>query len=390
MTPETVTLHEAAERILAAEVRSAEDVPPFDRSRVDGYAVLSSDVRAASPEKPVRLDVAFEVQMGRPAIGSVVAGACARIPTGGALPAGADSVVMREDTIESPSAALVLEPSAPWENITRRGADIRAGDIALPLGAVLQPAALGMLAAVGAERVDVLRRPRVCLIVNGDELVASGRPLRPGEIRDINSFSIAAALRALGCVVIDVAHIADERAALAGAVSAALRDADLIIISGSSSVGDQDHAPEVIAQLARPGVIVHGVRVKPGRPTLLAAAGDVPIIGLPGNPVSALVMFETFVRPTIARMLGRRDEPLRVSATLSQAIARDERVLLRVPVSLRRAGDTWRAEPLLGTSAQMHVLAWADALVDVDPGAGELAAGTRVDAVPLTRGGALR
>ena len=388
---DAISVADASGRILAASIVAPEDVPPFARSRVDGYAVVSADVRGAAPERPVRLTIAGEVRMGSAADISLHAGQAIRIPTGGMLPAGADAVVMIEDTSEFDGVVEIRDESHCADNVTPASSDIRAGQHLLPKGAVLDPASIGMLAAAGIARVDVYRRPLVGLLVTGDELVAPGEPLRSGEIRDINRYSIAAALAAMGCACRAYERIPDEREAFAHAFWQALTECDAIVISGGSSVGKRDYTPEVVGAAGKPGVVIHGVRVKPGRPTLLGVIGDKPIIGLPGNPVSALVMLESLGKPILLRMFEKTDDTLPYCAVLAAPIGVDGKLEYRVPVKLDRSPDGGLiAKPIAGTSAHMHILGMADAIAVVPIGIERIPAGTVVDCIPFTRPTTLR
>jgi molybdopterin molybdotransferase len=375
---------------VAQDVVALEDVPPFERSSVDGFAVISSDVIGASTQTPVRLTISGEILMGKPASGALRPGHAMHIPTGGALPTGADGVIKVEDTRESEGHVEVLDGRGVRDHVTARGADVHRGDALRKAGDVLTAAALGMLAGAGHAGVSVYKKPVVGLLVSGDELVEPGRPLRDGEIRDTNSISLLAALRAMGCAPHLYPRVVDRREALTRAFAQALHDSDAVVVSGGSSVGERDYTPAVVAAAGTPGVIVHGVRAKPGRPTLLGVIGDKPVIGLPGNPVSALVMLETLGKPILLRLLGKRDETVPVRARLAHTIDVHPGLEHRIPVQFVKDGDDFTAVPLLGTSAQMRVLGFADALVIVPEGMGIMEAGSWVDALPLTRSGGLR
>jgi len=321
--------------------------------------------------------------MGALAPGSIRRGEAMRVPTGGALPSGANAAVMIEDTAEENGSVAVYDASDALENVTAAAADVRAGAPLFAAGTVITPPKAGLLAGAGIDAVDVRCPPRVGLLLTGDELVEPGRPLRGGEIRDINRYSLTAALRAFGCEAILFDRVPDDRQALAAAFAVALERCDAVVVSGGSSAGERDYTPSVVAEAGAPGVVVHHIRAKPGRPTLLGAVGDVLVIGLPGNPVSALVMLEVVGKPLLSRMLGRRADDIPYRATLRAGISVSKGLEHRIPVRLHRDGDRIAADPLFGTSAQMHILAHADALVTVPLGTGDIAAGTVVDAYPF-------
>ena len=375
----------AAGRVLAADVYAEEDVPPFTRSSVDGFAVIADDVRGATAAAPVRLRVAGEVLMGGDALAQLRRGEAQRVPTGGSLPPSATGVVKKEDSRDLGGAVEVLDGDGSEDHVTLRGADVKRGDALRRRGDVLTAASIGLLSGSGVAQLPVYVTPSIGVLVTGDEIVSPGAPMKPGEVRDINSLSIAAALRAMGFAPRQYPRVPDRRDAFDQAFRQALDDCDGIVISGGSSVGERDYTPAVVAAAGSPGVIVHGVRAKPGRPTLLGIVGTTPVIGLAGNPVSALVMLEMLGRPVLLKLYEKRDERLPLSARLSEDVDVDPALEHIVPVSLSRVDDGLAATPLLGTSAQMHILGFADALIRVAEGQGRLAAGTWIDALPLSR-----
>ena len=371
-------------RTLAAQVRAVEDVPPFSRSRVDGYAVIAGDVDGASSETPATVKVVGDVMMGAAPPGPIARGQAMRIPTGGALPPGADAAVMIEDTREADGIATITDASDAEANVTIGGADVRRGDVLFEASTLLTPARVGLLAGAGIAAVDVYEPPRVALLLTGDELVAPGDPIHAGEIRDINRYSLAGALTAMGFEPVHYDRVPDDRDALGAAFALALAECDAVVVSGGSSAGARDFTPDVVAAAGPPGVVVHHVRAKPGRPTVLGAVGDKPVIGLPGNPVSALVMLETLGKPILLRLLDRRPSDVAVRAILSETIDVSASLEHRIPVALSRDDGELIARPLFGTSAMMHILAFADALVKVPLGAGRIDRGALVDAWPLS------
>lgn len=375
----------AAGRVLAADVKAEEDVPPFTRSSVDGFAVIANDVRAASAAAPVRLRIAGEVLMGADTPARLRSGEALRVPTGGALPPSASGVVKKEDCRDLGGAVEVLDGDGCEDHVTMRGADVKRGEVLRRRGDVLTAASIGLLSGSGVAALPAYVTPSVGVLVTGDEIVSPGAPMKAGEVRDINSLSIAAALRAMGFAPRQYPRVPDRRDAFDRAFRRALDECDGIVISGGSSVGERDYTPAVVAAAGSPGVIVHGVRARPGRPTMLGVVGATPIVGLAGNPVSALVMLEVLGRPMLLKLYDKRDERLPLRARLSESVDVDPALEHIVPVSLSRVEDALAAAPLLGTSAQMHILGFADALLRVPEGQGRLAAGTWVDALPLSR-----
>jgi molybdopterin molybdotransferase len=382
---EQVALGDLDGRTLAQAVVAPEDVPSFDRSMVDGFAVRAAEVKAATPERPVRLRLCGEVTMGQAPAVRLERGCAVAVPTGGALPEGTSGIIKIEDSQIDGDVVLVFEGSHAEDRINRARSDVSAGDVLFPTGRVLDPPALGMLAAAGIDEVQVYAAPRIGVLITGDELVAPGAKISPGQIRESNGTMICAALRALGFLPQRYERVPDERDVFTLAFARALQECDGVLVSGGSSVGARDFTPIVVSEAGDPGVIVHGVRVRPGRPVLLAMIQDRPIIGLPGNPVSALVMFEAVAKPILLRMFDKTDTTLPLRARLVQAIDVEPGLEYRIPVRLARAADGLEATPLIGTSSQLHILAFADAIVTVPEGTVHMPAGSFVDALPFTR-----
>lgn len=365
---ETVPLLAALGRALAADVVSAIDLPPFDRSTVDGWAVRAPETSAATSGHPARLRHAGEVRMGAAAALILGPGGVVRIPTGGMLPEGADAVVMQEDVDTQGDVILVRRAVRAGENIVAHGADVQAGEAILRRGRRLRAADLGILAGVGLDRVDVFLPPRVAILATGDEVIPAGAPLAAGRVRDMNSPALAGAVLAAGGIPTLCGIVGDERSAVDEALRRALIDHDMVLVSGGSSVGERDVAAAAIGALGPPGVIVHGIAVRPGKPTVLAAAGAVPVIGLPGNPVSALVIFDLFARPALDEMLGGNPASrpwalvrARLAEALPAAGAREDHRRVRLE---SRPDGLW-ARPLPAGSQILTSLARADGIVVV-------------------------
>lgn len=313
----TVPLLEAQGLVLATDVVASENIPPFQNSAMDGYAVRSEDTRDA----PVTLRVAGTVAAGEVFSGSVQAGEAIRIMTGAPLPDGADTVVRFEETSEgsggSVSAAIeIYRPLRAHENVREAGEDIASGTVALPAGTRLRPAEIGMLASLNLARVPVHRRPRVAILSTGNEVVELNQPLGPGQIRNSNSYTIAAMVQRSGGEPVLLGVARDTNADLTAKLGAA-GSVDMLVTSGGVSIGDYDTVKDVLR--AEGEIDIWQVRMKPGKPLAFGYIGGTPLLGLPGNPAAALVSFEQFGRPAILKMLGRRDLRIpEVAATLTE------------------------------------------------------------------------
>lgn len=381
---ERVPLLAAYGRVLAEEIRAPADLPAFDRSAVDGYAVRAADTAGASSGTPVRLTLAGEVLMGRPAGLRVDRGHAARIPTGGALPDGADAVVMQEYAVRQDHTIHVERPVGAGENVTRRGEDLRAGDLVLRPGRRLRPADVGLLAGLNRADVEVFVRPKVALIMTGDELVSPGEQGSPGRVYDMNTYALFGYVKESGGVPVPYGIVGDSLQLVIDRARQAHRGTDAVILSGGSSVGERDLVTDAIAALGEPGIIVHGVSIRPGKPTVLALAGGKPVFGLPGNVVSSLIVYREFVHPVIEALAGVRGDrrPGRtVRARLERSLtARDREDHVRVALA-ERDGTLW-ATPVPGGSAVMTSMVRADGIV-VIPAHGSVAAGSEVEVALL-------
>ena len=295
---EELPLLRAAGRIVAADVVSPMDVPPFARSSMDGYAVVAADTTGAGRSSPVRLRLADRIFTGQVSGTRIASGLCAEIATGAPLPAGADAVVMVEETARAGDETIeILTAASPGQNIGRQGADMKAGDVVLRRGDHMNPSRIGALAAIGSSDVLVYAQPRVAVLSTGNEVIEPGTALAAGQIYDVNRFTLSAVIDANGGKTVSHAPVPDQLEALNLALDAAV-DADLIVFSGGSSVGDRDLIVDLVA--ARGQMIFHGIAVKPGKPTAFAIVDGKPFFGMPGNPTSclsnALILFAPFLR----------------------------------------------------------------------------------------------
>ena len=378
---EKIALSKSLGRIIANDQVMEEDLPSFSRSTVDGFAVRSSDIFVAGEGIPVVLDNIGEILMGRTTELTLAPGQAANIPTGGMLPFGADAVVMIEYT-EKPDekTVLVVKPVAPGENVISKGEDMRSGTVIVHRGERIGVAQIGALAACGFAEISVRKQPRIGILSTGDEVVDIGSKPGGGQVRDINSYALAAMLEAVGCSAIRYGIIPDDYQQVLLALRQAVKETDMVLVSGGSSVGTRDYAVQAIAELGTPGVLLHGIAVKPGKPTIYGLIGHVPVFGLPGHPVSAMTICEQLVKPVIGRLLGRSESfrgravPARISRNIASAPGRDDFLRVR----LRWKQDGYEAEPILGKSGLISTMLQADGIVHIDTDCGGLYAGDPV------------
>lgn len=378
---ESLALHESLDRVLAEELRSPVDLPAFPRSTVDGFAVRAADTYGASESLPAYLTLCGEAPMGRAPEFTVGPGQAALIHTGGMLPSGSDSVVMVENTQHLDATTIeVVRPVAVGENVIPVGEDVSRGDVLFPRGHRFRPQDLGGLAGVGIVRVPVVARPRVAILASGDEVVPADADVAPGQVRDINSYTIAALVRRAGGEPVLCGIAPDDPVILDRMARAALEGADLLVLSAGSSVSARDHTVGVIEALGAPGVLVHGVAIQPGKPTIIAVAGERPVFGLPGNPVSAIIAFGLFVAPALRRLQGAPEaDPPTIQAVLTLNIASKPGREDFVPVRLERRDGVLHAVPVFGKSNLIYTLAHADGLVRVPLDLSGLYAGSPVE-----------
>ncbi len=384
---EEIPTAEALNRILAVPVIADAPLPPFARTTVDGYAVRARDTYGASESLPAYLALAGEVLMGAAPDLGLQAAQCALIHTGGMLPGGADAVVMLENTqIARAGEVEILKAVAVGENVIAEGEDVRSGEQVIPAGVTLRPAEIGGLMALGVTRVQVGRRPLVGILSSGDEVVPPESQTRPGQVRDVNAYTLSALVQQVGGIPRRYGIIPDRLEALQSAARIALAECDVVVITAGSSASTRDLTAQVIGELGRPGVLVHGVNVRPGKPTILAVCNSKAVIGLPGNPVSALVIASLFVTPVLRALQGEPSPRPRakVSAVLTVNLAsqagREDwipvRLLEQPPTS---GGRQFLAEPVFGKSNLIFTLARADGYVRIDPDATGLSAGDSVE-----------
>ena len=318
LTPETETVNisDAARRILACDTVSAENIPSFDRSTVDGYAVNAADTFGAGASIPAQLEITGEILMGESADFDLARGQCVKISTGGMLPGGADAAVMVEHTDFAGGLCLVYKPVAPGENITKKGDDISAGETALKKGTLIRPSHIGVLAALGITEVEVYKKPVIAVISTGDEIV--GEDPKPGQIRDVNTFLLSSAIKESGCEAIEYGAVADKREDIENAVKECVKKADAVIISGGSSAGARDMTVDIIDTLGE--AYFHGIAMKPGKPTIFGIISGKPVFGLPGHPLAAYFVFRLIVTEFIRDLMNMAPEKPSGRAALAENI----------------------------------------------------------------------
>ena len=378
---ETIPTQQALGRILAVDLRAPHALPPFSRSSVDGYAVRAADTYGASASLPAYLRLSGEVLMGALTTLEVDQGAAALVHTGGMTPRGADAVVMLEDTqVSRPGEIEILRPAAPGENVLLLGEDVQAGETVLLRGTRLRAQEIGGLMALGYTSVSVVRKPRVAILSTGDEVVAPDVDPLPGQVRDVNTYTLSAVVTQAGGEPVLFGILPDTRVALEAAARRAHATCDAVLITAGSSVSSRDLTSEVVAGLGAPGVLVHGVALRPGKPTILAVCDGKPVIGMPGNPMSALVAAGLFVAPLLRRMLGCRTQLLpRVTARLTINVSSDAGREDYIPVRISGEPGSYDAEPIFGKSNLIFTLVRADGLVRIPAEANGLAANTLVE-----------
>jgi len=389
---EWIDLSQALGRVLSRPIHAPHPLPTFNRSSVDGYAVRAEDTYGASDGFPVYLMVSGEVKMGTTANMPLQPCYCTLIHTGGMLPPGADAVVMVEHTQSARQNEIeVYRPVANGENVLKEGEDVASGQEIIAAGAVLRPEEIGGLAAFGITQLEVARQPRVAIISSGDEIVPIEQDIQPGQVRDVNTSTLKALITMHGGDPVPYGILPDQLEGLARAASQALQDCDMLVFTAGSSASVRDLTAEVIKRLGAPGVLVHGVNVRPGKPTILAAcapAGSAfpkPVIGLPGNPVSALVIARLFVVPVLRLFQGLPARALQptLSARLALNVPSQAGREDWVPVKLSGDQAGWIAEPVFGKSNYIVSLIRADGLVRIPPSANGLSAGASVEVILL-------
>ena len=362
---EPVPLSAAMGRTLAEDIAATEYVPDFDRSTVDGYAVRARDTFGCTDAIPAILPLQGEVLMGEGAEFALNAEECVAVPTGGAVPKGADSVVMIEYTEDYGDGTIGISKSAaPGQNMIFRGDDVYPGKVILKKGRVLSSQDIGALAAIGRVQVPVVKKLTVGVISTGDELVPPDVTPGPGQVRDVNSPMLEAMLACFGVNVINYGIVIDNEALLSGKVTQAVSECDAVLLSGGSSVGVKDAACRIIESMG--SLLLHGIAIKPGKPTILGKAGVKPLVGLPGHPVAAYFITKLFVLPLLGRLTGRDMTSYTVTAKMTESVSANHGRAQYHCCRLERRNGTLYASPIRGKSGLITTLAGADGYFCID------------------------
>lgn len=376
---ERVTLDALAGRVLARDVAAGVDAPPFDRSVVDGFAVRAADLAEASSGHPVHLRLNDElIACGVMPQCSVVAGTATPISTGGPMPRGADAVVMIEHTEPVGAGVTITRALMPGQNMAFAGSDIARGQVLLRQGTTIGSREVAMLAAVGLASVEVYCKPRIAVISTGDELAQPGEALQPAQVYDSNGPIVAAALEENGCIALRRGAVRDEEALLEAAIRTALLDADGVVLSGGTSKGAGDFTYRILARFGPPGIVTHGVALKPGKPLCLAVCEGKPVVVLPGFPTSAMFTFHDIVAPFFRRMAGLPSETAAsVEAQVPVRVPSDLGRTEFVMVALAQGADGLVAHPVGKGSGAVTAFSQADGFLAIDAMSDSLAAGSR-------------
>lgn len=383
---QVIPISEATGRIIAEAIIAPHPLPQFARSTVDGFAVRSRDTYGASDSLPGYLNVVGEIPMGAASNLSIAPGECALIHTGGMIPSGADAVIMLEYTQPVREGEIEIQKAvAIAENTIAVGEDVQSGQIVIPQGKKIRPAEVGGLAALGIISITVSNKIKVGIISSGDEIIPPDQNPAPGQIRDINSFTLSSLILQNGGEPVRYGIIPDNFEALQQTARRALSECHAVVITAGSSASTRDMTASVIDSLGMPGVLVHGINTRPGKPTILGVVEGKPIIGLPGNPVSALVNGYLFVVPVLEKMSGQQmahPRPVikaRLSVNLASQTGRED----WQPVRLVEDNGTYKADPIFGKSNLIFTLVSADGMIKIHPDANGLSAGDWVDVHPI-------
>ena len=367
---ETIESTHSFGRVIAEPIISAEYLPAFTRSSMDGYAVKAKDTLEADDHRPAKLTIVGEVPMGSVPDVRIRTGEAALIHTGGMLPDGADAVVILEVCTATPDGKLeVHQPVRTGDNLIFKGEDVKPGDLVIPAGKRIRPADVGGLLSLGHTWVKVAARPRIAILSSGDEVILPDQIPQLGQVRDVNSGSLAVLVEQAGGIAKNYPIIPDDRERMETAFHKTFEETDALLVSAGSSSSERDISSQVIQTLGKPGVLVHGINFRPGKPTILAVCDGKPVIGLPGNPISALVIGEFFVKPLLDRMQGIKQDPIlpMIKAVLAEDFSSQAGKEEWVPVKLERKNDLYIAHPFFFKSNLIFQLSNADGLMKILP-----------------------
>lgn len=369
---EEIHIEESLHRILSEDIISDIDLPEFPRSTVDGYAVRAEDTFGAGESLPAYLNLKGEVLMGEEPKIKLEKGEAVKISTGGMIPSGSDSVVMFEHSNQIDEKLIeVVRAVAPGENVIQIGDDIKRGEVILPRGHKIRPQDMGALASIGITKVRVFQKPKVAIISTGDEIIDAERVPRPGQVRDTNSYNLYGLVCLYGGIPLRMGIFPDEYKIIFSAIRESIEKADIVVISGGSSVGARDMTERVINDLGEPGVLVHGISLKPGKPMIIGIVNRKPIFGLPGHPAAVTVCFELFVAPVLKHISGEENTLVRfgipshrlVRAVMARNISSVPGREDHIRVALEENGGRLYANPILGKSGLITTLVKADGIV---------------------------
>jgi len=383
---ETVPLDNGLHRITSHPIKAPEDLPPYPRSTMDGYAVRASDTFGASQNNPAYMEITGEVKMGDMPLIRPAPGTCFKISTGGLIPPETDSVVRLEDTVNIAEDMIeIIRGVAPGINVIGTGEDMRKGEIQIHLGHRLRPQDLGLLAGLGIKNISVKQMLRVGIISTGDEIVPFDEEPAPGKIRDMNSVVLAGFIRKAGAIPKYYGIVPDKESDFHAAAKTAMEENEIILFSGSSSVGIRDMGVKIIESLGEPGVIVHGVAIKPGKPVIIALCNGKPVFGLPGHPVSATVCFEMIVLPAIKLMEGSFHSFLPDKKMIKGILMRNipsaggRKDFVRVKVRRKKDNKTFQIDPVLGKSGAISTMVKAHGYLVINESIQGLSKGDEVE-----------
>lgn len=381
ITAESIPTEESLGRILTKTILAPHPLPEFSKTTVDGYAVKANDTFGAKDSLPAYLELIGEVTMGENSPIRINSNQCATIHTGGMIPEGADAVVMIEYTQQISGSEIELYKAvAQNENIIHVGEDILKSQEMINTGDIIKPADIGSLMALGITSIDVNQRPKVGIISSGDEVIPPHKSPTLGQVRDINSYSLKALVEKFGGIPILFGIAPDDFDTLFETANKALELCDVVIITAGSSASIRDLTSRVIDNLGKPGVLTHGINIKPGKPTIIGVCNNKPVIGLPGNPVSALVVANLILQPIINSLLGKQENkyPESIKATLSINLSSQSGREDWIPVRLIQDGDNTIAEPIFGKSNLIFTLSKSDGLIMIEPDSNGISSGSEV------------